>query len=242
MNYAESNALYPKRPNVNPILEISYTSDYDLDFEAANHKAGLNQKTTPIGHGWHHVDDYGPVTSKGTMQLVEQPAHSGIPHIGGVSQYKAATGKTYVHPASKKEWKIFMLIPLSDTEKAISCADLDFLEEVLGGRLPPEFRRLYLSSNGGYIGDAQGGNDLLLTGFVPIKYGRIPMDIAYRELVEDFPQMKGRVPFAFDEGGNYFLLTLSGEEQGEVGLWIMDTEEYHVVADAFPEFLSRLNQ
>nr|WP_161872490.1 SMI1/KNR4 family protein [Pseudomonas sp. SG-MS2] len=54
--------------------------------------------------------------------------------------------------------------------------------------------------------------------------------------------MKGRVPFAFDEGGNYFLLTLSGEEQGEVGLWIMDTEEYHVVADAFPEFLSRLNQ
>lgn len=135
-----------------------------------------------------------------------------------------------------------MLIPLINTEKEISCADLEFLEERLGGTLPPDFRRLYLSSNGGYIDDAQGGNDLLLAGFVPIKYGRIPMDIAYKELVEDFPQMKGRVPFAFDEGGNYFLLTLSGEAQGEVGLWIMDTEEYHVVADTFSEFLTRLNQ
>lgn len=135
-----------------------------------------------------------------------------------------------------------MLISLVDTEKELSCVDLDLLEGVLGGRLPPEFRRLYLSSNGGYIDDAQGGNDLLLAGFVPIKYGRIPMDMAYKELIEDFPQMRGRVPFAFDEGGNYFLLTLSGEEQGEVGLWIMDTEEYHVVADTFSEFLTRLNQ
>ncbi|MCI0915358.1 SMI1/KNR4 family protein [Pseudomonas putida] len=135
-----------------------------------------------------------------------------------------------------------MLIPMISTEKEISSADLDLLEEVLGDRLPPEFRRLYLSSNGGYIDDAQGGNDLLLAGFIPIKYGRIPIDIAYKELVLDFPRMKGRVPFAFDEGGNYFLLTLSGEAQGEVGFWIMDTEEYHVVADAFREFLSRLNQ
>ncbi|MNH12060.1 putative deoxyribonuclease RhsC [compost metagenome] len=79
LNYAESNALYSKKPNVNPIVEISYTGDYDMDFESANHKAGLNQKTTPSGYVWHHVDDYNPATNKGTMQLVEQPAHSGIP-------------------------------------------------------------------------------------------------------------------------------------------------------------------
>lgn len=137
---------------------------------------------------------------------------------------------------------IFMLISLVGTEKELSCADLDFMEGILGGRLPPEFRRFYLSSNGGYIDSAQGGNDLLLAGFVPIKYGRIPMGIAYKELVEGFPQMKGRVPFAFDEGGNYFLLTVSGEELGEVGLWIMDTEEYHVVADTFSEFLTCLSR
>ena len=116
------------------------------------------------------------------------------------------------------------------------------MESSLGGTVPPNFRQLYLESNGGYVDDSQGGNTLLLAGFVPIKYGRIPMELAYKELVEDYPQMKGRVPFAFDEGGNYFLLTLSGGGQGEVGLWIMDGEEYHVVADNFSEFLCRLNQ
>lgn len=135
-----------------------------------------------------------------------------------------------------------MLVLLVNAEKELSGADLDSLEGVLGGRLPLEFRQLYLSSNGGYIDDAQGGNGLLLAGFVPVKYGRIPMELAYKELVEDFPHLKGHVPFAFDEGGNYFLLTLSGAEQGEVGLWIMDTEEYHVVADTFSEFLCRLDE
>ncbi|MEB6587838.1 SMI1/KNR4 family protein [Pseudomonas asiatica] len=135
-----------------------------------------------------------------------------------------------------------MLTSLIDSEQDLSGADLESLEVLLGGKVPLEFRRLYLASNGGYIDDSQGGNALLLTGFVPIKYGRIPMELAYKELIRDFPSMTGRVPFAFDEGGNYFLLALSEGEQGEVGLWIMDTEEYHVVADNFSEFLYRLNR
>ncbi|MHA7116875.1 HNH endonuclease [Pseudomonas promysalinigenes] len=53
----------------------------------------------------HHVDDYDPVTNTGTLQLLEQPDHSGISHKVGVSQYKAATGKAYVHPASKRSGK-----------------------------------------------------------------------------------------------------------------------------------------
>ncbi|MBI6743565.1 RHS repeat-associated core domain-containing protein, partial [Pseudomonas syringae] len=102
LNYSESNALYSKKPNINPIVEIQYTGDYDLDFETANREAGLNQKKTPSGHVWHHLDDYDPKTNRGTMQLVEQNAHSGISHKGGVSQYKAATGTPYIHPASKR--------------------------------------------------------------------------------------------------------------------------------------------
>ncbi|WP_177342387.1 RHS repeat-associated core domain-containing protein, partial [Pseudomonas sp. ICMP 3272] len=101
LNYSESNALYSKKPNINPIVEIQYTGDYDLDFETANREAGLNQKKTPSGHVWHHLDDYDPRTNRGTMQLVEQNAHRGISHKGGVNQYKVATGKPYIHPASK---------------------------------------------------------------------------------------------------------------------------------------------
>ena len=34
-------------------------------------------------------------TNTGTMQLVEQNAHTGITHTGGVSQYQKATGNKY---------------------------------------------------------------------------------------------------------------------------------------------------
>ncbi|WP_171965525.1 RHS repeat-associated core domain-containing protein, partial [Cronobacter sakazakii] len=98
LDYSNSNALYNKKPGVNPIVKIEYSGDYAIDFERANYEAGLNQKTTPSGYVWHHLDDYDAETNKGTMQLVEKPAHRGINHNGGVSQYKAATGKQYVHP------------------------------------------------------------------------------------------------------------------------------------------------
>ena len=99
LDFADSNALYNKKPDVNPIVKIKYTGDYDLDFQAANKAAGLNQKKAPSGYVWHHLDDYDPRTNTGTMQLVEQGAHRGIPHKGGVSQYKLATGNAYTHPA-----------------------------------------------------------------------------------------------------------------------------------------------
>ncbi|EOZ6414209.1 RHS repeat-associated core domain-containing protein, partial [Cronobacter turicensis] len=98
LDYSNSNALYNKKPGVNPIVKIEYSGDYAIDFERANYEAGLNQKTTPSGYVWHHLDDYDAETNKGTMQLVEKPSHRGINHNGGVSQYKAATGKQYVHP------------------------------------------------------------------------------------------------------------------------------------------------
>ncbi|MEG1039681.1 MAG: HNH endonuclease [Pseudomonas sp.] len=101
LDYSGSNALYAKNPNVNPIVTIEYKGDYIKDFEAANKVAELNQKATPRGYVWHHLDDYDPKTNKGTMQLVEQMAHQGVPHKGGVSQYKAATGRAYTFPVRK---------------------------------------------------------------------------------------------------------------------------------------------
>ena len=94
LDYSGSNALYNLREGVNPIVPVEYTGDYLKDFEAASYKAGLNQKTTPSGYVWHHLDDYNPETNTGTMQLVKRNSHLGISHVGGVSQYKAATGRT----------------------------------------------------------------------------------------------------------------------------------------------------
>ncbi len=94
LDYSNSNALYSNE-GVNPIIKIEYSGDYLTDFESASRQA-LGQKSTPKGYVWHHLDDYDPVTNTGTMQLVEAPAHRGILHNGGVSQYKAATDNSYI--------------------------------------------------------------------------------------------------------------------------------------------------
>ncbi len=99
LDYSGSNALYDKE-GVNPIQSIRYTGDYATDFQNAS-IAALGQKSTPRGYVWHHVDDYDPETNTGTMQLVKQEAHTGIPHVGGVSQYQSATGRSYTHPCRR---------------------------------------------------------------------------------------------------------------------------------------------
>ncbi|EOU9535221.1 HNH endonuclease [Cronobacter dublinensis] len=91
---------------MNPIVKIEYSGDYAIGFERANYEAGLNQKTTPNGYVWHRLDDCDAETNKGTMQLAEKPLHRGINHNGGVRQYKAATGKEYVHPGRFRSKKI----------------------------------------------------------------------------------------------------------------------------------------
>ena len=94
LDYVDSNALFT-REGVNPIQRIEYTGNYHQDFEKAN-MAALGQKSTPKGYVWHHLDDYDAVTNTGTMQLVQQAAHRGIPHVGGVSQYQEITGIKYI--------------------------------------------------------------------------------------------------------------------------------------------------
>ena len=95
LDYADSDALYPIKEGQKNIVPIEYSGVYSTDFENASLSA-LGQKSTPKGYVWHHLDDYDPKTNRGTMQLVKQEAHSGISHIGGCSQYKQATGKSYI--------------------------------------------------------------------------------------------------------------------------------------------------
>ncbi|WP_201025276.1 RHS repeat-associated core domain-containing protein, partial [Pseudomonas syringae] len=107
LDYSKSNALYSNPGRLKPdgtpasaIVKIKYTGDYQKDFLAAN-KLGFGQTSNPKLNGesyvWHHLDDFNPETGIGTMQLVKTGAHNGIPHVGGVSQYQAATGLKYIY-------------------------------------------------------------------------------------------------------------------------------------------------
>jgi hypothetical protein len=65
------------------------------DFTEAYKQAGLTKaQVKSIGkYTWHHLDDFDPVTGKGTMQLVMQSAHkASLPHTGSVAQFEKYFG------------------------------------------------------------------------------------------------------------------------------------------------------
>lgn len=65
------------------------------DFAEAYKQAGLTKtQVKSMGkYTWHHLDDFDPVTGKGTMQLVTQSAHeASLPHTGSVAQFEKHFG------------------------------------------------------------------------------------------------------------------------------------------------------
>jgi A nuclease of the HNH/ENDO VII superfamily with conserved WHH len=78
-------------------VQIEYTGSRRLDYQAANVQAGLGDATKPpADFTWHHLDDYDPVTNRGTMQLVDRTAHqTNAPHLGGVNQWEYFFGTPY---------------------------------------------------------------------------------------------------------------------------------------------------
>ncbi|EAN5126954.1 SMI1/KNR4 family protein, partial [Salmonella enterica] len=53
--------------------------------------------------------------------------------------------------------------------------------------------------------------------------------------------LKKMVPFAYDEGGNCFLLSLRDKDYGKVYIWLMDEKELAFVSESFDEFINELS-
>ncbi|MCD4530005.1 MULTISPECIES: HNH endonuclease signature motif containing protein [Pseudomonas] len=124
-------------------------------------EAGISKKTA-TGYTWHHVDDFNPKTGTTTMQLVKTSAHEAIfPHGGSVAQYEKHFKVKYesresVLAAAKKDGSptrfpnappnlgtvhdrrsIMIENTFSNDDTAITPADLDHLESVIGKKHPP---------------------------------------------------------------------------------------------------------
>lgn len=81
----------------------------------------------------------------------------------------------------------------------------------------------------------------MLGGFNPVKYGNLPIEQLYRDLVESFGELSNMVPFAYDDGGNSFLLSLKSDDSlGKVFVFFMDDKEVALVSGTFSEFLEEL--
>lgn len=130
---------------------------------------------------------------------------------------------------------------LTDSENKLTVYEINAFNTIFDNKLPASFLDLYLKNNGGHPHKNKDGNPFMLGGFNPVKYGDLPIEQLYRDLVESFGELRNMVPFAYDDGGNSFLLSLKSDDSlGKVFIFFMDDKEVALVSGSFSEFLEEL--
>lgn len=135
-----------------------------------------------------------------------------------------------------------MPVELVESEKKLSQEDIAEFERQLGVSLPKDFVDFYYAYNGGYIPESEEDeqNPYLLNSFLTIKYGKSPIEEQYQDIIEYQPELKGLVPFAYDDFGSYFLISTKREDFGKVYIKITGETEIDLVSNSFSLFLSEL--
>ncbi|HHC4899985.1 TPA: SMI1/KNR4 family protein [Escherichia albertii] len=134
-----------------------------------------------------------------------------------------------------------MRLTIEESEKKLTQDEFSDFEKYFGKKLPDSFKNFYLENNGGYLSENGQSSPLLFSGFISIKYGKVPIEKIYQDLIDDFLDLKDMVPFADDEGGNCFLLSLRDKDYGQIYIWLMDEKELAFVCESFDSFINELS-
>lgn len=135
-----------------------------------------------------------------------------------------------------------MSLVLDESEKNVSLDDIRNFETSNKIALPKDFIDFYLRNNGGYLPEENEPNPFLLGGFFSFSHGKHPIEKRYKELLEDWPNLLGMIPFAYDDGGNLFLISTVSESYGEVKIWLIDENELDKVSASFSSFINKLKK
>ncbi|WP_416467106.1 SMI1/KNR4 family protein [Pseudomonas sp. LFS044] len=135
------------------------------------------------------------------------------------------------------------MLDLEESESAIDIGDFSQIEYLAGGKLPPLFKKIYLKNNGGFPEATEVEGDeyvFSINGFNSIKFGNLPIEKLMQEYASQDSILVGCVPFAYDDGGNSFMLSLKREDAGVVYLWLQDEMRLERVCSSFDDFISSL--
>lgn len=135
-----------------------------------------------------------------------------------------------------------MSLILEESEKNITLYDIRNFEIANNVTLPDDFIDFYLINNGGYFPEKEEPNPFLLGGFFSFLHGKLPIEKRYKELLEDWPNLLGLIPFAYDDGGNLFLISTISDSYGEVKIWFTDENELDSVSVSFLSFINELKK
>lgn len=140
---------------------------------------------------------------------------------------------------------------LVHTEHPLSEKEFDEFSQMFRRAIPDSFRRHYLHTNGGVPAEEEvesGKCGLPITGFIPIKYGRLPIEMLIKEIGNIVPddsdigpwQVYEYVPFASDQGGNSIFLSLLTKDYGKIYVWLQDGGNVFNILPSFDVFLEKL--
>lgn len=132
-----------------------------------------------------------------------------------------------------------MKLILEESEQKLTIKEISTFEKLFNYLLPNSFKEFYLLNNGGYFPE-KNHNPFILGGFNSIKYGNLTIEQLYKDLIDDFNNLNQMIPFAYDHGGNLFLLSLKKEDFNSVYIWLMDEEKLVYVSKSFDLFISNL--
>lgn len=99
-----------------------------------------------------------------------------------------------------------------------------------------------MRNNSGYLPKENEPKPFLLGGFLSFSHGKLPIEKRYKELLEDWPNLLGMIPFAYDDGENLFLISTVSESYGEVKIWLIDENELDIVSASFSSFINKLKK
>lgn len=131
------------------------------------------------------------------------------------------------------------MVAFERTASPLSELDIKRVEHRLGIHLPQDLKGHYLLHNGGrprprfFIRD---GEPYGVHGFLPMNTGDESFEHSYVMLVDRTPEFpRGYIPFAYDEGGDYFLYSVKPESFGNI---MFNQQEYYGDDDRFVLFLA----
>jgi len=137
------------------------------------------------------------------------------------------------------------MLDLEESESSIDMGDFSQIELLAGGKLPPLFKRIYLKNNGGFPEATEVEGDeyvFSINGFNSIKFGKLTIEKLMQDYAGQDSGLEGYVPFAYDDGGNSFMLSLKKQDAGVVYLWIQGEMRLEKVCSSFDNFITSLRE
>ncbi len=134
-----------------------------------------------------------------------------------------------------------------ECEQQLINQDFEIFETDLGlFKLPIDFKSHYLKYNGGYPPEEYQYVILkdtihTINSFIPLKYGDLPIEQILQDYKSSGYQIYPKIPFAYDNGGNLYCISLEKEDRGNIYILLIEKMEnpmeFHFVADSFSYFI-----